>query len=114
MATAAGLLGTPFDFVASTGSVVLYTCPTGRKAAVTVSFVNNNATGNAKVRAGWATGAANLPTAAQWLLGGTPGKNVAAGETLQVTMMLGPGQKVSVGSDTLNVSASCYGVEEAL
>lgn len=113
MATAAGLLGQA-DFSGGPGTAVLFTCPDGQKAHVTVAFCNNNASGKVKVRAGWATGARTAPQASEFALGGIGGRVLSAGESVQVTMTLGPGQKACAGSDGANVAATCSGLVEAL
>jgi len=113
MATAAGLLGQA-DFTGGAGTAVLFTCPDGQKAAVTVTLCNNNETGAVKVRAGWATGNRTAPQASEFVLGGVGGKTLAAGESIQATMLLGPGQKACAGTNGTNVAATCSGLVEAL
>src|SRR4051794_36862957 len=108
MATAAGLLGTPVNS-ASAGTAVLYTCPDGCKAHVTVSLCNNG-TATTKGRAGFGRGAATAPTGAEWVLGGLVGKAIPPGETIQVTLTLGPGQKACAGYDAALVAATCQGL----
>lgn len=113
MSTAAGLLGSA-DFSGGAGSAVLYTCPANRKNAVTLTIVNSTGAAAVKARGGWATGTATAPVGGQWKLGGVAGKAIPPGETVEITMMVGPGQKVVAGCDAAGISASCSGIEEAL
>lgn len=82
-----------FDLAATTDTLI-YTCPAGKRASVTVAFVNRG-TGTPKVRLARGTGAS--PTATNWM---EYDATVAAGTPLiRSGIPLSAGDKVWARSD---------------
>lgn len=95
-----------FDLAATTDTLI-YTCPTGKRASVTVAFVNRG-TGAPKVRLARGTGAS--PAATDYLEYDT---SLAVGAPLiRSGIALSPGDKIWVRSDTGSVvTVQAEGVE---
>lgn len=87
-----------------------YTAPASTFAAITISVCNTATTGTAHVTLA-VTAQAGAPLAGEYF---TSVLAVPAGQTLEFTKTVGPGQKVAALSDTSNVNAVVNGVETNL
>lgn len=95
-------------------TTLLYTCPAGHEAFVTVSLTNRS---SAKVQVQLALTVAAVPTDADWIEFDTPlpPKGTSGGSTLvRSELPLAAGERLYVRSDAAGVSAVAYGYREAV